>query len=258
MKGKALLDGICYKSKLYLKNHSTTILSGIGAFGVVGTSVMAVKATPKALRLLDEAKDEKGEDLTKFEIICVAGPAYIPSIVIGMSTIACILSANVLNKQKQATLTSAYMLLDESYKQYRNKVKELYGDDADEKIKKEIAKDNYYEKGYSNQPREKKLFYEPISERYFEATIEDVQYAEYHFNRNFALRDFAKLNEFYQFLGLETTDLGEVLGWSSYAGYTIYGYQWIDFKHEKVILEDGLECYIINYPFEPTMDFMEY
>lgn len=257
MKGKQLLDSICYKSRMYLKENSTTILSGIGAVGVVGTSVIAVKATPKALKLLEEAKKEKGEELTKLEKIRVAGPAYIPSILVGAGTIACILSANVLNKQKQATLTSAYMMLENSYKEYRNKVNELYGSDTDDKVRGEIAKDKH-NKDMSEPNGEKILFYEPISERYFESTIENIQYAEYHFNRNFALRDYASLNEFYRFLGIEETTEGEVLGWSSYAGYEKYGYSWIDFKHTKVELEDGLECYIIDYPFEPTLDFMDF
>ena len=125
IKNKHLLDSICYKTKLYLKNNSASILSGIGAIGVVATAVMAVKATPKALILLDEAKEEKKDELTKFETIRVAGPVYIPSVLMGASTIACILGANVLNKQKQAALTSAYMLLENSYKDYRTKVKEL-------------------------------------------------------------------------------------------------------------------------------------
>ena len=49
------------RSKLYLKNNASTILTCVGAVGVVATTVSAVKATPKAMRLLDNAKKEKGE-----------------------------------------------------------------------------------------------------------------------------------------------------------------------------------------------------
>ena len=254
---KHLLDSICYKTKLYLKNNSASILSGIGAIGVVATAVMAVKATPKALILLDEAKEEKKDELTKFETIRIAGPVYIPSILMGASTIACILGANVLNKQKQAALTSAYMLLENSYKDYRTKVKELYGEEADKKIREEMAKD-YYEIEYSEPDEEKQLFYEPISQRYFESTVEEVQRAEYQLNRKFILQDYANLNDFYKLLGLKETDEGEILGWSTYAGYEKYGYSWVDFTHERIELEDGMECIAIDYPFEPSLDFMEY
>lgn len=257
MRCKNLLNGMCYKSKIFLKENGPTILSGLGAFGVVGTAVMAAKATPKALDLLDEARYQKKEELTPLETIVVAGPVYIPTVLFGASTIACIFGANAMNQRKQAALTSAYMLLDNSYKKYRNKVKELYGEESDKKIREEIAKDDF-EIEYSDPEEEKELFYESISGRYFESTIEEVQRAEYHLNRNFILRDYTNLNEFYQFLGLKATQEGEILGWSTYAGYTNYGYSWIDFKHDRVELDDGMECICIDYPFEPSLDYLEY
>ena len=110
-----------YKSKVFLKKNGSTILTVAGGVGVVATSVMAVKATPKALYLLEQAKEEKGKELTKFEVVQVAGPVYIPSIIMGISTIACIFGANALNKRQQAALMSAYALLDNSYKEYYEK-----------------------------------------------------------------------------------------------------------------------------------------
>lgn len=257
MKSKSLLDSVCYKSKLYLKENSASILSGLGAVGVIGTAIAAAKATPKALKLINEKKEEKGEELTKLEVICTAGPVYIPTIMIGLSTISCVLGSNYLNKQRQAALTSAYMMLDNSYKKYKNKVIELYGTEADTNARNKMTADDY-EIEYHDPEEEKQLFYEPISERYFESTIEEVQRAEYHLNRNFVLRDYANLNEFYKFLGLNTTKEGEILGWSMFAGYSVYGYAWIDFTHDRVELDGGLECIVINYPFSPTLDFMEY
>ena len=90
----------------FLTRNASTILTFIGAGGVIATSVIAVKATPGALKLLERAKEEKGEDLTTLEKVKVAGPAYIPAVVTGASTIACIFGANVLNKRNQASLMS--------------------------------------------------------------------------------------------------------------------------------------------------------
>lgn len=125
----------------FLKRHSSTILTMIGAIGVVATAVIAVKDTPKALRILDEAEQEKGEELTVKEKIVTAGPVYIPAIAVGISTIACIFGANTLNKRNQAALMSAYALLDQSYKDYKRKVSDIYGEDADKKIIEEVAKE---------------------------------------------------------------------------------------------------------------------
>ena len=71
--------------------------------------------------------------------------------------------------------------------------------------------------------------------------------AEYNLNRNYILRGCASLNEFYEFLGLEPKDYGDVLGWTVYE--EIF---WIDFNHRKAIIEDDLECYIIEMPYCPN------
>ena len=110
-----------------LCDNSSTILTCVGAVGVAATATMAVKATPKAIALLEEAREEKGEELTKLEVIDVTAPVYIPAAIAGFSTIACIFGANILNKRSQAALMSAYALLDNSYKEYMRKSEELYG-----------------------------------------------------------------------------------------------------------------------------------
>ena len=125
------------------RSHVSTLLTCIGAIGVVATSIMAVKATPKATKLLEASEKEKGEKLTKMEVVKIAGPAYIPAAVVGASTIACIFGANILSKHSQASLASAYALLGRSYKEYRNKVNALYGDEADDKVIAEVANEYY-------------------------------------------------------------------------------------------------------------------
>ena len=86
-----------------LYRSSPTILTVVASVGVVVTTITAVRATPKAVKLLKEAELEKGENLTKVEIIRVAGPSYIPSALLGISTIVCIFGANALNQKKQAS-----------------------------------------------------------------------------------------------------------------------------------------------------------
>lgn len=88
--------------------------------------------------------------------------------------------------------------------------------------------------------------------------MDDVIEAEYHFNRNFALRDYADLNELYSFLGLPQTEYGATVGWGRYAGESVYGYQWVDFVHIKEHMDDGTEYYRISIPFGPTADYLDY
>ena len=257
MKGEAVLRNLFKNPRRFVKKNAPTILTCIGAVGAVVTPILAVKATPKALSLLEEYKQEKEDDLTKLEVIKVAGPVYIPSILVGASTLACIFGANVLNKRQQAALLSAYALLDSSYKDYKKQVEELYGEGANKQVIQEIAKSKYKDE-YADLEDNKRLFYDAYSERYFEATIEEVQRAEYRVNRTFALRDEVSVNEFYEMLKIPPIPLGDEIGWSVESCFAFYGFSWIDFDHEKVELEDGLECYIIRMAYEPVIDFYNY
>ena len=243
-------------SKLFVKKNASTILTCVGGVGVAVTSVLAVKATPKALKLIENAKKEKGEELTKMEVVKVAGPAYIPAAVSGVSTIACIFGANILNKRQQASLMSAYAILDNSYKEYKEKVAELYGAEANDNVKSEIAKDKYEDCDVVPN-KEKVLFYDEYSSEYFESTMEDVIKAEYLLNRDVSFHGYAVLNDFYKYLNLPSRDFGDVLGWNMGMVYDMQWYAWIEFNHRRVELEDGMYCYILEILTEPIPNFDE-
>jgi hypothetical protein len=250
------MNGLLNSSLNFCKRNASTILTCLGGAGVVGTAVLVAKETPKALSRVEEATHEKGEELTKFEAAVACAPAYIPAVLVGSATIACIFGANVLNTRQQAALMSAYALLDNSYKEYRNKVDELYGEGSDREIKNEVAKDHYepeeeYEDGLQ-------LFYDEYSERYFRSTKENVIKAEYELNRILAQDVGAFLNEFYEPLPLDTVSYGEYLGWSAYELTEGYGYCWVEFRHTKVVMDDGMECTIISFMQEPIFDFENY
>lgn len=225
---------------------------------MVATTVTAVKATPKAIALLDRAKEEKGEELTKLEVVKIAGPSYIPAVVIGASTIACIFGANVLNRKAQASLMSAYALVDNGYKDYRKKVDELYGEEAGGQVRAAIAKDKYEEQDVDPPEDGKRLYYDYYSERYFEATPAQVKTAEYELNRKLMLDDCVYLNEWYYLLDLEPLEHGLDFGWSTCENSDAYWQTWIDFQHEKVVMDDGLECIIVSFNQEPYPDFEDY
>ena len=153
----------------FIKRNASTILTYAGAAGVVATAVMVAKETPKVSKLLETAKENKGEELTKWEKVKIAGPIYAPSIITGAATIACIFGSNILNKQHQASLMGAYALLDSSYREYKKKTEELYGEEAGKHIREEIAKDKYTG-DVKLTDNNKELFFDFYSGRYFEAS----------------------------------------------------------------------------------------
>lgn len=247
---------LIHLSTLFLKRNASTILTCVGAGGVIATSVIAVKATPKALKLLERAKEEKGEELTTLEKVQIAGPAYIPAAVTGATTIACIFGANVLNKRNQASLMSAYALLDSSYKKYRAKVDELYGEGADKKVIEEVAKDGFDED--ISEESDLQTFYDVTSMRYFESTMEAVEQAEFDINRRLIATGYASLNHFYSLLNVPTVDYGDRIGWTTYTRGWQDGCARIDFDHQKIILDDGMECYMLHILTDPSMEYLDY
>ena len=266
---KPNLQRFAQMSKIYLRKASPTILSGLGAAGVITTSVLAVRATPKALRKIraDSKVNHDGdpEAYSKLEAVRSAWVCYIPAVVVGTSTIVCIFGANVLNKRQQASISSAYALLNSSYQDYKDKLKELYGEEAHQKIidaiAAEKAKDVYITADGicestslsfdERNPDDMHLFYDAFSRRYFESTIAQVLEAEYHLNRNLSLGGDVCINDFYNFLGIEPIDGGDYLSW-----FYFYedGISWIDFNHRKTVLEDGLEVYVVDIVYTPRMD----
>lgn len=267
MKRGTLTKTLC-KSKLYLHKASPTILSVAAAAGVVATALIAVRSTPKAMKLLEKKTDEK-EKITKLEIAKTVAPTYIPSAIVCFSTIACIFGANLINTKYQAALISAYTMVSNSYKEYRKKVKELYGEEAHEKVVNSIVNEKCsdthiicpgfvsdstldFEEG--KEPEVVRQFYDAFSDRYFESTISKVIQAEYHLNRNFMFSGIISLNEFYDFLGLEKIQGGDELRWASGDGDIF----WIDFNHYKCELEDGMEVFVIDMVFEPSTEWVDY
>lgn len=244
------------KNLTRLRRLSPAILTTLGILGVVGTAATAVKATPKALKLIKIRKEElKTDKLEPIELVRVSWKCYIPSALIGAGTVACIVGIGAIDRRNQAALTSAYAMLNESYKQYRQAAKKVYGDDADNKIHAEMAKDamvHTSDWGYQvynmdmDSDSEKLLFYDLTTKRYFTTTMAAVLNAEYHINRNLALRGECSLNEWMSFLGLDDVENGDEMGWDINKMVEEMDSYWLDFDNQKTLLEDGLECITID------------
>lgn len=250
----------------FIRKHISTVLCVIATAGIAATAILTAKATPKAMKLIEEAKKEKNE-LSKADTVIAAAPAYIPAIVSGVMTAVCIFGANALSIKQQASLMSAYGILHANYGKYTGKVKELLGVKTHEQILEAIAVEKADKNstiyipdimgsvslGAGNIQEEKRLFYDSFSGRYFESTFGRVLEAEYHLNRNYALGCDVTMNDFYLFLGIDKVDGCDDVGWADYNGEI----GWIDFDNVLSRLDDGREYIMICMTFEP-LPFEEY
>lgn len=239
--------------KHFIKRFSPTILTILGAVGVVATSVLAVRATPEAeMRINERLSEEPGlfPTLTSLEKVKTVWPCYVPAAITGLGSIICIFGANGLSKKSQASIASAYMLLEQASKEYQKKTKELCGVEMHRKIKRAIVS----EKPCPYQPSaETLIFYEENYGEFFERTYDEVRDAEYQLNRLFALNGEATLNDFYDLLSLKRIPSGDSVGWSQDSGFIFYDHPWIEFEHEIITMDDGMECQCINMPFGPQL-----
>ena len=227
------------------KIDSATILSVLGAAGVVVTAITAVKATPKALRLIEEIPEE---DRTPKEIVKAAWPCYIPTALAGFVSIGCIFGANAINKKQQATLLSAYALLDQSYKTYRLKVIEAIGEEEEKKIHGEEVKDLAPDVIVT-------FRIDHYGQEIFERSLLEVQDAEYKLNQKLAMDGEANLNDFFDLLAIKHHPIGDKLGWSVEYGLDFYNYAWIEFEHLLEKTDDGQDIYAIRMPCPPIYGY---
>ena len=232
------------------KKHSPEILIGMGIAGAASSVIFAVKATPKAMFLLEEKRKELGvENLEAKEIIKTAAPVYIPTAVSFGVSVACIVGASSVNARRNAALTAAYTLSESTLRTYRDKVLETVGEDKEREIRQKAAIEQQQSTPepqtlvVSSAAGQLKGFYS-LSGRYFVSTKNEIDKAVNEFNRQ--LRDDMRisLNDWYDLIGLDTNKLGDMLGWDIERGY-------VETCYASRLDEDGLPCLVVNYVEPP-------
>ena len=235
------------KFEVFFKRHTPTILSIFSGIGVATTTILAVKATPKAVELIKLEENKKQDKLTKVEIVKTAWKCYIPTGISMLSTLTCIFGSQYLNMKHQASLISAYTVLDKAYKDYVKKTEEIYGDDA-KKIKGEVAKD-VIDIDKIDLQNDQHLFFDYQTMRYFDATFDQVLEAEQRVNQELAATGYVSVNDFYRYLGLPGFEYSKNMGWTDEGHY-----HEMKFEHQRIEMDDGLECWIIITE-EPLIDY---
>jgi len=264
-----------------ISSNSPVILTGIAVTGVVSTVVLAVKATPKALSLIDDEVykqyfDSGSEEpfaqwlglgstietdnlserikvrtnfFKKGEILKLTWKCYIPTAAVGVVTIACIIGAHNVHLRRNAALASLYSLTESAFKDYQAKVVETIGKNKELKVRDDISED----KIKHNPTGEAEIFftgkgetlcYDVMSGRYFKTDIDKIKRAEYSLNRQLMSEMFISLNEFYDELGLSHIKLGEEMGWNIDKAS-------IEIRFSAQLTDNEEPCLVLNYEVVP-------
>lgn len=249
-----------------LSSNSPAILSGMAVAGVVGTVILAVKATPKALHDLGYAREDKQTDadlansqepsglvhLTAQETVKVAWKLYIPAGLTGLATIACIIGANQIGARRNAALLGAYSLADTAFREYKDEVLKQIGVSKEQKIHDEIVKRKIDEHPVTDAQviitgGGDQLCYETLTGRYFKSDIEKIRRTENEINHTVISEMYVSLNEFFGLLDLGPTTIGDELGWNLDNLCSL-----VFTSH---LASDGRPCLAIGYAKLPRKDY---
>lgn len=259
---KSTLTQTFYKAAFQLKKHGPEILMVAGVAGTVVSAVMACKATLKVREVLDETKNnvdmihdcaadqslqESGkytdEDAKKDLTIVYTKTAidliklYGPSVILGALSITCIFTSNNILRKRNIALAAAYATVDGSFKEYRKRVVDRFGEVVDRELKTGIKAKTIEEEVVDEETGEIKTVEKTIN------VIEDDdvnQYSEFarffddgctgwskdpEYNlmflraqQNYAndllrSRGYVFLNEVYRMLGIPDSQAGQIVGW---------------------------------------------
>ena len=240
-----------------ISKNSPTILTGIAVAGLVGTVIFTVKATPKALFLVEQRKEELNlpddEPMKPLEYVKTAWRCYIPTAAIGCATIACIIGSNSINSKRTNALATAYGLTQAAFREYKSKVVETIGERKEKGIRDAIAQDKLDKDPVSNKEiliidKGSTLCYDAHSGRYFKSDIDRIKKAENALNKQLLYDMYISLNEFYYEIGLGSTKVGNDLGWHIDNGF-------IELYFSSHLADDSTPCLAINYSLAPKYGF---
>lgn len=237
-----------------LTKHSPEILTGVGIAGMITTTVLAVRATPKALRLIEEKKEHSRKEVKPIEVVKTCWKCYIPAAVTGTISIACLIGASSVNARRNTALATAYKLSETALTEYKEKVVETIGEKKERDIKDAIAKDKI-----ANNPVQEQniiftgngdsLCYEPLSDRYFTSDIEKIRKAANDLNTRMWDEMYISLNEFYSEIGLREIAIGEEIGWNINNG------EKIDLYFSAHLTDEGRPCLVLEFNIPPKYNY---
>lgn len=239
----------------FVTKNSPSLLAGVAVIGTITTTVLAVRATPTAVKIVERNTEVRQAPLTKVEVVKATWKLYIPATLTGVTTIACIVGANTISLKRNAVLAGAYTLSEAAAREYKAKVLETIGEKKEGEVRKKIAEDRIAE---DRDPQgrnavifaggEEQLCYDMHSDRYFKSDLETLRSIENMLNKRLLMHDVVTLNELYSEIGLGHIGMGDEMGWVSD--------NLIEFVYSTIIAPDGRAALVLSYRLDPNLDMI--
>ena len=237
------------------KKNLPGILSAAASGGVVLTAWLTHKADMKTLL---EWYQETPEDSPKgpvWKIFTSHWKNYIPPVVAGFGTICCIAGAHKLHLSREAAMAAAVAFYKTAGEDFEEAVFEKFGDAG---LKENVMTPDKNAPAYPSQTMKIRIW-EPYTKQWFEATQQEILWAELTANKMLNQRSKVTLNDvlrLYSDPNIKVKKIGGKIGWSwdsemfnEAAGYYWNG-GWIDMCPQY---EDwnGEMRFVMDYGIKP-------
>lgn len=241
--------------KKKLTENAPEVLIGMGLAGMLTSTVMAVKATPKAMKIIEEEEDYLNRDLSAAEKVKLAWKPYVPAAIGYCASAALIIKANNVNNARSAMFAGAYKLSEKALLDYKDKVIETIGEEKEREISDKVMRDKVREPRPTSYHANEVIYgtgqclcYDPISGRYFNSDMDKIRKIENDLNYRLMKENMVSLNEFYTELGMECSDMGFKYGWNIDEGL-------IEVRFTSTITDDNKLCLVVSFARSPRLDF---
>lgn len=213
------IHNVVKTTKGFISKHSPEILTGLGLASMVTSTVLAVKATPKAVELIQKEEYERKERLKPKEVVQTTWKEYLPAASFGIGGIICIICGCRIGTKRGAALATAYAVSERTLRTYRDKVIETVGEKKEKEIRQKVAQESVDK----NPPVESKviitqkgntLIKDEYSGRYFRSDLDSIRKASNELNREMLHNNYISLNQWYSAIGLEMIKDGHRIGWN--------------------------------------------
>lgn len=249
---KSNVSTLIKSTRTFMGKHSPEILTAIGIVGMFGAVVSAVKATPKAMKSVEKEKQEKKvEKLTPVQTVKATWKHYIPTAIMCTTSTICLVGANTKLLKRNAALATAYKLSETALTDYREKVKETIGEKKEQIIQEQVEAERV-EKSDSNSGvvmtgKGFTLCREAYTGQFFRSDIEQVKRAINSFNSDLNKYSYGSLNELFDYLNIDHSDIGDYVGWRSDKGLVEPNF--------SSCLKDGEPCLVVRFEPRPEYGF---
>lgn len=230
------------------------VLTIASCTGVIVTAVLAAKAAPKAHRILNEMKIEQGtSELKVLDVFKATWKLYAPAVGFGVLTIASIVTMNRVSERNIAVLTTGASLATTTLKEYQRHVLAEVGSERESKIRDKMAKDTLAKAGPPQDillvAPDEVIFLDSTSGRTFKHTVEGIRKIENDLNHELLNSMFLSLNNVYDALGLEPTEIGEILGFNVD--------HMVDFHFSAQLTPDKKPVVVLGYINQPVPNYYQ-